>query len=120
MNSLASKKGTFAAVVIITLLISYISFFGLDIGSFRLRGSTEMRFGIDIKGGIDAAFVPKDLGRNPTLTELEAARAVIETRLDQRNILDRDVTIDKDNGCVFVRFPWKSDETDFDPEKAIA
>ncbi len=120
MNRLASKKGTFAAVVVIILLISYISFFGLDIGSLHLKGSPEMRFGIDIRGGIDAAFVPKDLDRSPTESELEAARAIIETRLNQKNILDRDVTIDKENGCIFVRFPWKSSETDFDPEKAIA
>ena len=120
MNRLASKKGTFAAVVVIILLISYISFFGLDIGSLHLKGSPDMRFGIDIRGGIDAAFVPKDLDRSPTESELEAARAIIETRLNQKNILDRDVTIDKENGCIFVRFPWKSSETDFDPEKAIA
>jgi len=120
MNNLASKKGTFVAVVLIILLISYVAFFGLDIGSLHLMSASEMRFGIDIRGGIDAAFVPKDLDRKPTETELEAARAIIETRLDQRNILDRDVTIDNENGCIFVRFPWKSDETDFDPEKAIS
>jgi protein-export membrane protein SecD len=34
--------------------------------------------------------------------------------------MDRDVTIDKDNGYVIVRFPWKADEADFDPEAAIA
>lgn len=120
MNNLASKKGTFVAVVLIIILISYVSFFGIDIGSLHLMSASEMRFGIDIKGGIDAAFVPKDLDRSPTETELEAARAIIETRLDQRNILDRDVTIDNENGCIFVRFPWKSDEADFDPEKAIS
>lgn len=120
MNNLASKKGTFFAVVLIILLVSYVALMGLDIGSLHLKSASEMRFGIDIKGGIDAAFVPKDLDRSPTETELEAARAVMETRLDQKNILDRDVTIDKENGCIFVRFPWKSDETDFDPEKAIA
>lgn len=119
-NRLANKKGTFISVVIITLLIAYVAFFGLNIGSLHLQGASEMRFGIDIKGGIDAVFVPKDLDRRPTQTELEAARAVIETRLDQRNILDRDVTIDKENGYIFVRFPWKSNESDFDPEKAIA
>lgn len=120
MNKLASKKGSVIAVVIITLLIAYIAFFGVDIGTVHLKSASEMRFGIDIRGGIDAAFVPKDLGRQPTEAELEASRAIIETRLDQKNILDRDVTIDKDNGCIFVRFPWKSDETDFEPEKAIA
>ncbi len=120
MNNLASKKGTFFAVVLIILLVSYVALMGLDIGSLHLKSASEMRFGIDIKGGIDAAFVPKDLDRSPTESELEAARAVMETRLDQKNILDRDVTIDKENGCIFVRFPWKSDETDFDPEKAIS
>ncbi len=120
MNNLASKKGTFFAVVLIIILVSYVALFGLDIGSLHLKSASEMRFGIDIKGGIDAAFIPKGLERNPTESELEAARAVMETRLDQKNILDRDVTIDKENGCIFVRFPWKSDETDFDPEKAIS
>ncbi len=120
MNRLASKKGTFFAVVLIILLTAYVALFGMDIGSLHLKGASEMRFGIDIKGGIDAAFVPKDLDRSPTETELEAARAIIETRLDQRNILDRDVTIDKENGCIFVRYPWKSDEADFDPEQAIS
>jgi len=120
MNKLAGKKGTFASVVIIILLVSYVAFFGVDIGKLHLKGASEMRFGIDIRGGIDAAFVPKDLGRQPTQDELEAARSTIEIRLDQRNILDRDVAIDMDNGCIFVRFPWKSDETDYDPETAIA
>ncbi|MCL2163912.1 MAG: protein translocase subunit SecD [Oscillospiraceae bacterium] len=120
MKRLANFKGTVISVILITLLISYVAFFGVDIGSMHLKGAPDMRFGIDIKGGIDAAFVPKDLDRQPTASELEAARAVIETRLDQKNILDRDVTIDKDAGCIFVRFPWKSSETDFDPEKAIA
>lgn len=120
MNKLANKKGTFVSVVLITLLISYVAFFGMNIGSTHLKGSSEMRFGIDIRGGIDAAFIPKDIDHQPTESELEAARAIIETRLDQKNILDRDVTIDKENGYIFVRFPWKSNETDFDPEKAIA
>ena len=120
MNSLADRKGTFISVIIVILLISYVAFFGLNIGSMHLKGASEMRFGIDIKGGIDAAFVAKDIDRKLTDAELEEARAVLETRLDQKNILDRDVTIDKDNSCIFVRFPWKADEADFNPEQAIA
>jgi len=79
-----------------------------------------MRFGIDIRGGVDATFEPKDLGRAPTGDELEAARAIIETRMDAINITDRDVTIDKTNGKILVRFPWKSNEADFDPQKAVS
>ena len=47
------------------------------------------------------------------------AREVIETRLDSQNILDREVTVDEKAGDVIVRFPWKSDEKNFDPETAI-
>jgi hypothetical protein len=39
--------------------------------------------------------------------------------MDAKNITDRDVTIDKNNGKILVRFPWKSDEADFDPQKAV-
>jgi len=85
-----------------------------------IPGSEDMRFGIDIRGGVDAAFEPVDLDRNPTKQELESARAIIETRLDNLNILDRDVTVDEQNGYIIVRFPWQSTETDFDPERAIA
>lgn len=81
---------------------------------------SNMRFGIDIRGGVDAAFEPVGLDRKPTDSELEAARSIIETRLDQQNILDRDVTVDKNNGYIIVRFPWKADETDFNPQEAMA
>jgi protein-export membrane protein SecD len=40
--------------------------------------------------------------------------------MDTKNITDRDVTIDKRNGKVIVRFPWKSDEADFNPQKAVS
>ena len=117
---MARNKNTFAIVLLITLLISYVAFFGVDASIFYLRGASEMRFGIDIRGGVDAAFAPKDLGRAPTVQELESAQIIIETRLDQQNILDRDVTIDAENGYIFVRFPWKTGETEFDPDKAIS
>lgn len=79
-----------------------------------------MRFGIDIRGGVEAIYEPVDLDRAATSDELNAARSVIETRLDNKNILDREVTIDKKNGRIIVRFPWKSDEAEFNPEKAIS
>ena len=115
------NKPVFFIIIAIALLMVYTAIFGIDIGGFRILGSPDMRFGIDIRGGVDAVFQPgEDLGRKPTVTELEAARAIIETRLDKQNILDRDVTTDEGNGYVIVRFPWKADETDFNPEKAIS
>ncbi len=106
-----SKKPVFFIVLVIALVMSYLAIF---------IGAPDMRYGIDIRGGVDAVFQPVDLDRKATSSELEAARTIIETRLDQKNILDRDVTIDKDNGYIIVRFPWKADETDFNPQNAMA
>ena len=109
----------------VAILMSYVSIKGLVIPLGRslelvIPGMPEMRYGIDIRGGVDAAFEPVDLDRKPTKQELESARSIIETRLDNLNILDRDVTIDEQKGYIIVRFPWQSTETDFDPERAIA
>lgn len=115
------NKPVFFIIVAIALLMVYTAIFGINLGGFKVLGSPDMRFGIDIRGGVDAVFQPgEDLGRKPTVTELEAARTIIESRLDKQNILDRDVTTDEGNGYVIVRFPWKADETDFNPEQAIS
>ena len=117
-----NKKPIFFIMLFIALGMAYLAIFGFTIKgtSFKIPGASDMRFGIDIRGGVDSAFEPVGLDRKPTTKELEAARSIIETRLDQKNILDRDVTIDKDNGYIIVRFPWKADEKNFDPADAIA
>jgi len=120
-----NRKLTFFIVLVIALAMTYTAVFGVTIplwGALELTipGAPNIRYGIDIRGGVDAVFEPAELDRKPTSEELDAARSVIETRLDQQNILDRDVTVDKQNGYIIVRFPWKSGEKDFDPETAIA
>jgi protein-export SecD/SecF family membrane protein len=114
------SKTTFFIVLLVTVLLLFIALFGLNIGKAELKGANRMRFGIDIRGGVEATYEPKDLDRMPTVSELEAAKAIIETRMDAENITDRDITIDKSGGKIIVRFPWKSDETDFDPQKAVS
>ena len=69
-----------------------LAIFGL--GS-NVKGVQDIRFGIDIKGGVEATFQPADDSINPTAKELESARVIIEQRLDNMNILDREVTIDE-------------------------
>jgi len=114
------SKRVFFITVLITVALFCMALFGLKVGDFQIKGADQMRFGIDIRGGVEATYEPKDLGRKPTADELEAARAIIETRMDAKNISDRDVTVDKSNGKVLVRFPWKSDEAAFDPQKAVS
>ncbi len=116
-------KPVFFIVLVIALLMSYSAIFGVNIkmgdSNFKILGAPDMRFGTDIRGGVNAAFQPVGLNRKPTPAELESARSIIEVRLDQKNILDREITIDKEHGFVIVRFPWKTGEKDFDPAKAI-
>lgn len=85
-----------------------------------IKGIRDMRFGIDIRGGVEAVFEPVGNEKKPSESELESARNIIEQRLDAKKILDREVTVDKKEGRIIVRFPWKSDEKNFNPEDAIA
>lgn len=117
MKKIKPSKKLFVAILLVIAAFICVAIFG--IGS-KVKGVGKMRFGIDIRGGVEAVFEPKDLGRAPEKSELETARTVIETRLDASNITDREVTVDQGGGYIIVRFPWKSDEKDFNPEDAIA
>lgn len=111
------KKRNIWIVLGLIAVFLYVAVFGLGSG---LKGAMDMRFGIDIRGGVEAVFEPVGVKKTPSPSELEAARTVIENRLDAQNILDREVTADKNHGNIIVRFPWKSDEKTFNPEAAIA
>lgn len=101
------------------LIIALVLFAAFGLGS-DMKGVKDIRFGIDIRGGVEALFSPVGLDRIPTADELESARNIIESRLDSQNILDREVTVNKESGYIIVRFPWKSEEVDFNPEESIA
>ena len=120
-------RPVFFIMALLILGLTYVAFRGVDtfIGSMpiEIKGANSMRFGIDIRGGVEAYYKPVDNGSLPTGSDmdraLESARLIIETRLDYQGIYDRDVTIDKTNKNILVRFPWKANETNFDPGKAI-
>lgn len=115
-----SRKYVFVIIMLVIIAITLVAIFGLHIGNFNIKGAKEIRFGIDIRGGVEAVYEPKDLDRKPTDRELESAKIIMESRLDAKNILDREVTTDKLNGQILIRFPWKTDEVDFNPQTAIA
>lgn len=113
------KQGKKMLVGILIAIFAFIGIAVFGIGN-EVKGIFDMRFGIDIRGGVEAIFEPEGLNRDITGSELDSAREVIETRLDNENISDRNVTVDKTAGYIIVQFPWKSGETDFNPEDAIA
>lgn len=110
------KKNIVIAMLALIVLLA-IAYFGMG---NSVKGVRQMRYGIDIRGGVEAVFVPDLTDRAASEEELESARNIMESRLDDLNIDDREVTIDKDNGYIIVRFPWTSDEKDFNPEAAIS
>ena len=85
----------------------------------ELYSVQDIRFGIDIRGGVEAVFAPRDYDGVPSSNDMDAARSVIELRMDNLQIFDREITVDKNNGRIIVRFPWRSDEADFNPEAAL-
>ena len=117
------KKPVFFVVALLILALVVTSLFGVygQHGDFKvtyIKGAGDIRWGIDIRGGVEATFSPAD-GVEATTEQLNAAKEIIETRMVSNNITDYELYTDPTNNRIIVRFPWKSDEEDFDPEAAI-
>ena len=100
-----------------------LTFFGIhtyfgDTRTTYIKGADEIRWGIDIQGGVNATFEPAD-GYEASKTEMDAAKAVIERRLVSLNIIDSEVYVDYSKRRVTVSFPWQAGEESFDPEQAV-
>ena len=119
-------KGKAWQLVVTALLIVvfvYTAFFGVaakygDVTTTYIKGAKDIRFGVDIKGGVNVTFVPSD-GYDATDEQLDAARLVIENRLVALNVTDYELYVDNNSDSLILEFPWQSGETDFDPEAAI-
>ncbi len=83
-----------------------------------MKGVDNIRFGIDIKGGVDVTFTPPE-GFDAEDSQLDSAKEVIVQRMINLGITDYESYIDYNNDRIIVRFPWKEDETDFDPQAAV-
>ena len=97
------------AVLIITLCVTAI--FGVytqfgDRTDTIIRGISDIRWGVDIQGGVDVVFGPADENANPTADQIDAVKTIIEKRLVAQNITDYEAYADSANGQVIVRFPW--------------
>lgn len=124
MKNKLKGKFTFFIILILILFLFITSIFGIDYiyGDSRtiyLKSASDIRWGIDIRGGVDATFVPNSLDIKPTREQMLAAEEVIKQRLLGLNITDSEVYTDVDKARIIVRFPWKENETSFDPKAAI-
>ena len=120
-----TPKAVFFIVFVVIAALVYTSFFGVyqNFGDRRdavIKGASDIRFGIDIRGGVDATFKPAEGVTGVTDDQIQGVKDVIELRLVADGITDYEVYADTANQSVIVRFPWKSDETNFDPQAALA
>ncbi len=116
-------KPVFFIVALLILLFAASSIFGVsyyegDIEKTVIKGIDDIRWGIDIRGGVEATFKPAD-GYDATDEQLDSAKSIIETRMVSNGITDYELYADYNSDRIIVRFPWKEDETNFDPIKAI-
>lgn len=116
-------KPVFFIIAFLIIALAVTSIFGVttqygDIVTTRIKGISDIRWGIDIKGGVEATFQPAD-GVDATPEQLESAKSVIETRMVSNNITDYELYADESSNRIIVRFPWKEETTNYDPYEAI-
>ncbi|MBE6779624.1 MAG: protein translocase subunit SecD [Ruminococcaceae bacterium] len=122
----SKRKGIlpFFLVAALILALTFTAFFGVknyygDTELVYFKGADDIRWGIDIRGGVEAVFSPDKEGIKITDDDIDAAKAILETRLVNQNITDYEVYADKNNNQIIVRFPWAADESDFDAASAV-
>ena len=117
------KSWPLFVVAILIVLFSLTAIFGVsytygDTKNVYVKGASDIRFGIDIRGGVDVTFMPAD-DVEATDAQMTAAKTVIEDRLVGLGITDYESYVDNNKNRIIVRFPWKDDEADFNPQTAI-
>ena len=117
------KSWPLFVVAILIVLFSLTAILGVsytygDTKNAYVKGASDIRFGIDIRGGVDVTFMPAD-DVEATDAQMAAAKTVIEDRLVGLGITDYESYVDNNKDRIIVRFPWKSDEADFNPQTAI-
>lgn len=117
------KKPVFFIVSVLILIFAASVLFGFstyygDMKTVHVKGVNDIRFGIDIKGGVDVTFTPP-ADVEATDANMDAAKEVIVQRMITLGITDYECYVDYGNSRIIVRFPWKEGEANFNPEAAV-
>ena len=120
-----TSKSLFLVITLCILAFSYLTTFGIssyygDTRTIWIKGVNDIRWGIDIRGGVDVTFTPPhDYEGEIGEREMSAARSVIENRMVSKSITDYEIYTDDVSHRIIVRFPWQASDVRFDPEAAV-
>lgn len=107
--------------IIVMLLVGYLAIFGLTIGGKTIiKGAKSIKTGLDISGGITISYQAEaEEGKEITEGDLEKSKAVIQKRLEAKNIYDYIIRIDSNTNQINVEIPTNTSDTSVDPLAAV-
>ena len=107
--------------VVIMLLLGYLAIFGLTIGDKTIvKGAKSIKTGLDISGGVTIIYQaePQE-GAEITQGDLDKSKAVIQKRLEAKNIYDYIIRLDYNTNQINVEIPTGTSDTSVDPLAAV-
>ena len=124
MKSKRTGKSLFFIILVLIVALTVTAFVGIkdyygDTENIYIKGARDIRWGIDISGGVEAVFSPDKEGLEITNDDMQVAKTIIETRLTNLNITDYEVYTDSSRHQVIVRFPEAAGGNKIDPQAAI-
>lgn len=120
-----NDKKTWKLFLVLALIAVFTVLAILGAGSAEnriVKGASDVRTGIDIRGGINAILVPvyPEGTTNPDIIEdLNTAKEILTVRLDAKGIFDKNINIDTTNQRIILEIPWAQNETNYDPQAAL-
>lgn len=107
--------------IVVMLLLGYLAIFGLKVGDKTIiKGAKSIKTGLDISGGVTVLYQAEaEEGKEITADDLEKSKAVIEKRLEAKNIYDYIIRVDSNTNQINVEIPTDTSDTSVDPLAAI-
>lgn len=118
------KKGNILKIVIslvIMILLAYLAIFGIKVGDTTIvKGIRDIKTGLDISGGVSIVYqAESEDGEEITQSDLEKSKAVIQNRLEAKNIYDYIIRLDTNTNQINVEIPADTSDTSVDPLAAV-
>lgn len=107
--------------ILVMLLLGYLAIFGLKIKDTTIiKGAKSIKTGLDISGGVTISYQAEaEEGKEITSGDLEKSKAVIQKRLEAKNIYDYIIRVDSNTNQINVEIPTNTSDTSVDPLAAV-